>query len=47
MNPLATEIQEALKQIQESLAQGKTLKAEDMQLLFLTSLVAEVSSGER
>lgn len=47
MNPLATEIQKALEQVQESLAQGQTLKAQDLQLLFLTSLVAEVSRGER
>lgn len=46
MNPLATEIQQAISEIQESLDSGKSLNTEALQTLFLVSLAEEASRGE-
>lgn len=46
MNPLATEIQDALKEIQKSLNEGRTLTEKEMQTLFLASLAEEATRGE-
>lgn len=46
MNPLATEIQSALQEIQKTLNDGKTLSEKEMQVLFLASLAEEATRGE-